>query len=161
MPFSFPTTRLRRLRQFDWTRRLVAENDLSVDDLIWPVFVQSGRDRETPVESMPGVHRFSIDRLVQKAAEAAELGIPAIAIFPETDASLKSDDGSEATNPDNLVCQAVRAVKHSVPQIGIICDVALDPYTSHGHDGVLVDGVVANDESVEILAQQVDGEGGE
>jgi porphobilinogen synthase len=133
----------------------VAENRLSVDDLIWPLFVQSGTERREPVASMPGVERLSIDRLVDAVGTALELGIPAIALFPVTEAEKKSADGEEAVNPENLVCRAVRAVKAAHGDaIGVICDVALDPYTSHGHDGLLRDGYVVNDESIAVLCQQ-------
>ncbi len=150
----YPTTRMRRIRQFDWSRRLVAENRLGVDDLIWPVFVTEGSAQSVDVASMPGVQRHSIDRLVERVKQAADFGIPAIAIFPETDPTLKTDGAEEAWNPDNLVCRAVAAVKSSVPSIGIICDVALDPYTSHGQDGLVRDGFVVNDESVQALCDQ-------
>lgn len=149
-----PVARPRRLRRHPWLRSLVAEHRLSVDDLIWPVFVQPGTDLRTPIPSMPGVERLSIDRLVPAVAAARDLGISAVAIFPVTPSERKTPDGDEATNPENLVCTAVRAVKKAVPDIGVICDVALDPYTSHGHDGVLRDGYVANDETVEILGRQ-------
>ena len=145
---------MRRVRQSDWSRRLVAENKLSVDDLIWPVFVTEGSGESVDVTSMPGVQRHSIDRLVEQVKQAADLGIPAIAIFPETDPSLKTDDAKEAWNPDNLVCRTVAAIKAAVPSIGVICDVALDPYTSHGQDGLVRDGVVVNDESVAALCDQ-------
>ena len=145
---------MRRVRQSDWSRRLVAENKLSVDDLIWPVFVTEGSSESVDVTSMPGVQRHSIDRLVEQVKQAADLGIPAIAIFPETDPSLKTDDAKEAWNPDNLVCRTVAAIKAAVPSIGVICDVALDPYTSHGQDGLVRDGVVVNDESVAALCDQ-------
>ena len=150
----YPTTRMRRVRQSDWSRRLVAENQLSVNDLIWPVFVQPGENQKNPIESMPGVYRMSIDVLLNAVTEAKELGIPAIAIFPETDPANKTDDAKEAFNPDNLVCQTVSAIKSAVPEIGIICDVALDPYTSHGQDGLVRDGIVVNDESVQVLCKQ-------
>lgn len=133
---------------------MVRENSLSPADLIWPVFVASGDGVEKPVGSMPGVSRFSIDKLSEQVAEAAELGIPAIALFPETDPAKKTNNGIEATNAENLVCRAVREISASVPDVGIICDVALDPYTSHGHDGLLKDGVIVNDDSLEILCRQ-------
>ncbi len=150
----YPTTRMRRVRQFDWSRRLVAENRLAVDDLIWPVFVTEGSGESVDVASMPGVQRYSIDRLVEQVKQAADLGIPAIAIFPETDPKLKTEGAEEAWNPDNLVCRAVAAIKAAVPSVGIICDVALDPYTSHGQDGLVRDGEVVNDESVAALCDQ-------
>jgi len=151
---SYPALRMRRLRRHDWTRRLVAENALSPADFIWPVFVIEGDNKREAVSSMPGVERLSVDLLVQAAKEAAQLGIPVIALFPQTPAGLKTDDGREAVNPDNLVCRAVRAIKSAVPQIGVLCDVALDPYTSHGHDGLLRDGDVHNDSTVEMLVRQ-------
>lgn len=144
---------MRRTRRHDWSRRLVAENTLSVDDLVWPLFVVEGSGVRQEIGSMPGVARLSIDLTVEAAQQAADLGIPAIALFPSIDPALKTPDGREATNPDNLVCRAVRAVKKAVPQIGIICDVALDPFNSTGQDGVLKDGCVLNDETVEILAR--------
>jgi len=150
----FPTTRLRRNRQSDWSRRLMAENKLSTDDLIWPVFVQEGRNERTPVASMPGVDRLSVDLFVEAAKQARDLGIPAIAIFPETDPAAKTPDAREAYNPDNLVCRAIQAVKKSVTGIGVLCDVALDPFNSDGHDGIVRDGVILNDESVEALMKQ-------
>src|SRR5262250_2077499 len=142
---QFPRVRLRRNRSHEWIRRLVAENRLDVSDFIWPVFVQEGRGRE-PVAAMPNVDRVSIDVLVDAAGEAAMLGVPAMAIFPVVPPELKTDDGAEACRPENLCNRAIRAVKRAVPQIGIICDVALDPYTSHGHDGLLAEGRILNDE---------------
>ena len=151
---SYPALRMRRLRRHDWTRRLVAETTLSACDFIWPAFVIDGANKREPVASMPGVERLSVDLLVNAAQEAAGLGIPVIALFPQTPAALKTEDGREAVNPDNLVCRAVRAVKSAVPQIGVLCDVALDPYTSHGHDGVVCDSDVHNDATLDILVQQ-------
>jgi porphobilinogen synthase len=151
---SFPALRMRRLRRHGWSRRLVAENTLSPADFIWPIFVIAGENRREPVTAMPGVERLSVDLAAEAAQEAAALGIPVIALFPQTDPALKTEDGSEALNEDNLVCRAVRAIKKKVPEIGVLCDVALDPYTSHGHDGVLDGDYVANDESVEILVRQ-------
>ena len=145
---------MRRVRQFDFTRSMVAEHRLSPDDLIWPVFVQEGSKKKTPIASMPGQFRYSIDELTIAVSEARDLGIPAVAIFPETDSAKKTDDAAEALNPDNLVCRAVRHLKEHVPDIGVICDVALDPYTAHGQDGLVVDGDVANDISVKMLCQQ-------
>ena len=133
---------------------MVAENRLTADDLIWPVFVQDGDNERIPVASMPGVERLTVDLMVEAAAEAAELGIPAIALFPAVPAERKSAQAEEATNPENLVCRSVRAVKAQVPEIGIMCDVALDPYTIHGHDGLMGDGVILNDESIEVLVRQ-------
>jgi porphobilinogen synthase len=145
---------MRRNRQSEWRRRMVREHVLTTDDLIWPLFVVSGDNVRAPVPSMPGVERLSVDQMVREAARAAELTIPCIALFPYTDPGLRDEDGSEALNPDNLVCRAVRAIKREVPDIGILCDVALDPYTSHGHDGLLRDGVVLNDETVAVLVRQ-------
>jgi porphobilinogen synthase len=135
-------------------RRLVAEHRLAVDDLIWPVFVVEGEDRCEPIPTMPGVERLSIDRLLSAVAEAEDLGIPAVAVFPYIDPSLKTVDAREAVNADNLICRAVARVKESHPNIGIICDVALDPFNSDGHDGLVRDGVVLNDETVEVLCEQ-------
>ncbi|QDT63168.1 porphobilinogen synthase [Calycomorphotria hydatis] len=151
---QFPTTRLRRNRRHDWSRRLVSETSLSVNDLILPLFVLEGKGERETIPSMPGVERLSVDLLVETVGEAAELGIPAIALFPKTDPSLKTDDAAEAFNSDNLVCRAVRAIKEAKLPIGVICDVALDPYSSHGQDGLVRDGYVINDESVEALCQQ-------
>lgn len=151
---GFPTTRLRRPRQSDWSRRLVGENVLTTADLIWPIFVVDGENERVPVPSMPGVERYSVDQAVVAAREAHDLGIPALALFPYTADELRSEDAAEALNPDNLVCRAVRAIKDAVPHIGLICDVALDPYTSHGHDGLLVDDRIDNDRSVDVLVAQ-------
>jgi porphobilinogen synthase len=152
---QFPSTRLRRIRRHDWSRRLVAEHQLTVADLIWPLFLNDGKSRREPVPSMPGVERLSIDIAVEAAGTAVELGIPAIALFPATDPARKTPDAAEALNPDNLVCRAVRAVKEAHGEaLGVICDVALDPYTSHGHDGLLRDGYIVNDETVEVLCRQ-------
>ncbi len=151
---SYPATRPRRNRKNDWSRRMVRENNLSVDDLIWPVFIEDGTGKTTEISSMPAVCRHSIDRLIPEVEKAAKAGIPAIALFPQTPQELKSDDGREAMNPDNLICRATRAIKAAVPDIGIICDVALDPYTSHGQDGLLIDGYVDNDQTIDILVKQ-------
>jgi porphobilinogen synthase len=148
------TQRPRRNRKADWSRRLVRENVLTVDDLIWPLFLIEGRTGRQAVTSMPGVERVTVDEAVREAERAAKLGVPAIAVFPYTDPSLRDPDGSEALNPKNLVCRAVRAIKDAVPTIGIVTDVALDPYTSHGHDGLLEDGRILNDETVAVLARQ-------
>lgn len=154
MEAAFPALRMRRLRRHEWTRRLVAKSSLSPSDFIWPLFLIDGSNRREAVASMPGIDRLTVDQALIAAAEAARLGIPAIALFPHTDPALKTADGREALNASNLVCRAVRAIKQAVPEIGVLCDVALDPYTTHGHDGVLVDGHVANDETVEILVRQ-------
>ncbi len=153
-PFEYPNIRMRRNRQNNWVRRMVQENTLGVDDLIWPLFVIEGENQRQAISSMPGVERLSIDLLVEDVARARDLGIPAIALFPNTPDNKRNDTASEAFNPDNLVCRAVRAIKRIVPDIGIICDVALDPYTSHGHDGLLINDEIANDETVEALVRQ-------
>jgi porphobilinogen synthase len=151
---AYPRLRLRRNRRDDWSRRLTAEHRLSAADLIWPVFVHDEPAARAPVASMPGVARLSIPALVDAAGEALQLGIPLIAIFPVTPARRKTPDGDEALNPENLVCRAVRALKQALPAMGLLSDVALDPFTTHGHDGVLRQGDVANDETVEILCRQ-------
>jgi porphobilinogen synthase len=151
---AFPRVRLRRNRRDAWSRRLVAEHVLTPADLIWPVFVHDEPAPRAAIPSMPGVDRLSIPALVDAAGEAQALGIPLIAIFPATPAAWKTSDGDEAVNPDNLVCRAVRAIKKAHPALGVMCDVALDPFTTHGHDGVIRDGYVANDETVEILCRQ-------
>ena len=151
---SFPATRLRRLRASDWSRRLMRESHLAVDDLIWPVFVTEA-DRPEPVPSLPGVMRQTLESIVTAAREAADLGIPVMALFPYTPPEKRSERGEEALNPDNLVCRALRAIKRAVPDIGLLADVALDPYTSHGQDGLLDEtGRIPNDETVGILVEQ-------
>src|SRR5437667_5500302 len=148
------TTRMRRNRKSEWARRMVRENVLPPDDLIWPLFIVDGTNVRVPVASMPGVERLSVDQAVREAVRAAGLDIPCIALFPYTDPMLRDEAGSEALNPDNLVCQAMRAIKKEVPDIGILCDVALDPYTSHGHDGLMRGDEIVNDETVEVLVRQ-------
>jgi len=151
---KFPATRLRRNRFDDATRRLVAENKLSADDLIWPIFIREGGGAPVEVNAMPGVFRTGLDGLAKHVEEAAKLRIPAIALFPVTPPELKNAQGTEALNPDNLICQAARLLKREFPHIALLGDVALDPYTDHGHDGLLVDDYVANDASVAILVRQ-------
>lgn len=152
---SFPNLRPRRMRRDEFSRRLMRESSLRVDDLIYPVFVCEGENQRQPVASMPGVTRLSLDLLIGEAEEAFELGIPAIALFPVTPAEQKSDDAREAYNPDGLVQRTVRALKRAVPELGVITDVALDPYTSHGQDGLVdASGYVTNDETVEVLVKQ-------
>ncbi len=151
---QFPWTRLRRNRRAAWSRRLIRENHLTIDDLIWPVFVVEGTHQEVPVASMPGVTRYSIDVLVREVGKAAELGIPAIAIFPVTPQEKKTPDGEESGNPENLICRAIQAVRDAQIPIGLIADVALDPYTTHGQDGLVRNDYVVNDESVEALCRQ-------
>jgi porphobilinogen synthase len=152
-PLDIPT-RMRRNRRSEWVRRMVREHVLTTDDLIWPLFVTDGEKARVPVSSMPGVERLSIDLAVREAERAARLTIPCIALFPYTEPGLRDETGSEALNPDNLVCRAIAAIKREVPEVGILCDVALDPFTSHGHDGLLRDGVILNDETVAVLVKQ-------
>ena len=152
---KFPAARMRRMRRDAFSRRLMRENRVTPDDLIWPVFIMEGRGERQPVESMPGVFRVSIDELLREAREAASLGIPALALFPSPRAEGKSLDGREAWNPDGLVQRAVAELKSALPELGLICDVALDPYTTHGQDGIIDDsGYVLNDETVEALVRQ-------
>jgi porphobilinogen synthase len=133
---------------------MVRENVLTTDDLIWPLFIVDGQKVRAPIDSMPGVARLSVDEAVGEAVRARELTIPCVALFPYTDPKLRDAEGTEALNPDNLVCRAIRAIKREVPEVGILCDVALDPYTSHGHDGLLRDGAIVNDETVGVLVRQ-------
>jgi porphobilinogen synthase len=153
-PGSFPHTRLRRNRRTEWSRRMVAEHALTPSDFIWPVFIHDGENTRTPIPSMPGAARLTIDLLIEAVGEAKQLGIPAVALFPATDPKKKSPEAEEAINPENLVCRAVRAVKAAHPDIGIVCDVALDPYTSHGQDGLVRNGYVVNDETLVMLQKQ-------
>ena len=148
------TVRPRRNRKAEWARRMVRENVLTTDDLIWPLFLIDGNNKREQIASMPGVERLSVDQAVRDAERAMKLTIPCLALFPYTDPSLRDEEGSEATNPNNLVCQAVRAIKKEFPEIGILCDVALDPFTSHGHDGLISDGKILNDETVAVLVRQ-------
>ncbi|MGL3109006.1 porphobilinogen synthase [Bradyrhizobium sp. BR 1432] len=148
------TVRPRRNRKAEWARRMVRENVLTTDDLIWPLFLIDGSNKREQVASMPGVDRLSVDQAVREVERAMKLTIPCIALFPYTDPSLRDEEGSEATNPNNLVCQAVRAIKKEFPEIGILCDVALDPFTSHGHNGLISDGKILNDETVAVLVRQ-------
>ncbi|HEV2156579.1 porphobilinogen synthase [Bradyrhizobium sp.] len=148
------TIRPRRNRKAEWARRMVRENVLTTDDLIWPLFLIDGNNRREQIASMPGVERLSVDQAVREAERAMKLTIPCLALFPYTDPSLRDEEGSEATNPNNLVCQAVRAIKKEFPEIGVLCDVALDPFTSHGHDGLISDGKILNDETVAVLVRQ-------
>ena len=155
MSVAYPALRLRRSRASAWSRRLHAETVLTPADLIWPVFITEGAGVEEPIASLPGVSRWSVDGIVARAKEARDLGIPCLALFPNTPAPLRTEDGREALNPDNLMCRAIRALKDAVPEVGVLTDVALDPYTSHGHDG-LVDaaGYVVNDDTAELLVAQ-------
>ena len=151
---SFPSTRMRRNRMKKFSRRLISENFLSVNDLIWPLFVTEGSKIKEEVLSMPGVYRNSIDELIKEAGQAIKLGIPAIAIFPQIDSALKNSKGSEAVNENNLICRSIKSIKSEFPELGIITDVALDPFTDHGHDGLLINNEINNDETLKILAQQ-------
>ena len=151
---SYPSTRLRRVRKSDWIRRLVSENRLSVDDLILPIFIKEGRNQIEPIKTMPGVHRYSVDKVNKIVDEATNKGIPMIALFPYTPFKKKNAKGSEALNENNLICRALREIKKRNRNIGIMCDVALDPYTNHGHDGVIHNKDVDNDKTIEILLKQ-------
>jgi porphobilinogen synthase len=154
-PGRFPTTRMRRNRRFAWSRALVREHQLTVNDLIWPVFIRDGKGQQEPVSSMPGVSRLSIDLLVEAVGEAVQLGIPIVALFPATDPAKKTPGAEEAWNPANLVCSAVRAIKKAYgDRIGVLCDVALDPYTSHGQDGLVENDYVVNDPTLDALCKQ-------
>ena len=153
-PGSYPTTRLRRNRKKDWSRRLVQENTLSTNDLIWPIFICEGKNVRETINSMPGVYRHSIDNIEKLIENAINKRIPMIALFPNTENSKKDAKGSEALNKNNLVCKALRLIKKNYKDIGLMCDVALDPYTSHGHDGVLKNNYVDNDETIKILIKQ-------
>src|SRR5690348_17711417 len=155
MSASFPALRMRRGRSSPWIRSMLAEHRLHPSDFIWPLFICEGQGCEEPIGSLPGVSRWSVDRLGAKAKEAADLGIPCIALFPNTPENLRTDRAEEALNRDNLNCRAIRTIKDAVPDIGVLTDVALDPYTSHGHDGMIDElGNVTNDDTVEILVQQ-------
>ncbi|QAY75454.1 porphobilinogen synthase [Sphingosinicella sp. BN140058] len=152
---SFPALRMRRTRANAWSRAMVAEHVLTPSDLIWPLFIAEGSGVEEPITTLPGVSRWSVDRIAERAREARDLGIPCIALFPNTPRELRSDDAREALNPDNLICRAVRAAKEAAPEVGILTDVALDPYTCHGHDGIVDDaGYVLNDRTSGVLVEQ-------
>jgi porphobilinogen synthase len=152
---SYPALRMRRGRSSAWMRAMLAENRLHPSDFIWPLFICDGRDREEPIGALPGVSRWSVDRLGERAREAASLGIPCIALFPNTPEQLRTEDAREALNPDNLICRAIKAIKDAVPDIGVLTDVALDPYTAHGHDGLVDEaGNVINDDTVKVLVDQ-------
>tara|TARA_B100000029_G_scaffold367221_1_gene360670 strand:- start:872 stop:1861 length:990 start_codon:yes stop_codon:yes gene_type:complete len=151
---SYPSVRLRRNRKTDWSRRLVSENNLSTNDLIWPIFLREGKNIKEPVKSMPGVYRYSVDLIESVIEKAINKKIPMVALFPYTSESKKNFKGSEALNKNNLVCKALRLIKKNYNEIGLMCDVALDPYTSHGHDGILKNNYVDNDETIKILIKQ-------
>ena len=151
---EFPSVRMRRNRRFNWLRRIVEENHLTINDLILPIFVKDGMNIKEPINSMPNVHKYSLDRVTEHINEAYSLGVPAIVIFPEINPKLKTKEAHEAINPDNLICKSIRHIVSNFPDLGIICDVALDPFNSDGHDGLLLDNYVVNDSTVEILCQQ-------
>tara|TARA_B100000686_G_C16653233_1_gene896719 strand:- start:222 stop:1226 length:1005 start_codon:yes stop_codon:yes gene_type:complete len=151
---KFPRTRLRRNRQSPWCRNLISETELSVNDLIYPMFVTNGKKITENIKSLPSVKRYSIDIILKKIEEVKKLGIPAIALFPYVEKKLKTFDGKEALNKNNLICKAIKEIKKKFPDLGLICDVALDPYTTHGHDGILRNNCIVNDETIEILSQQ-------
>ena len=151
---SYPATRLRRNRKKDWTRRLVQENTLSTNDLIWPIFICEGRNVKEPIKTMPDIYRYSIDRIERLVEFAIDNKIPMIALFPYIPISKKNYKGSEALNKNNIICKALRLIKKNYKEIGLMCDVALDPYTSHGHDGILKNNYVDNDETLKILVKQ-------
>ena len=152
--FSFPSTRLRRNRMKEFSRKLISENILTTNDLIWPLFVTEGNKIKDKISSMPGIYRNSIDELIKEAEQAVKLKIPAIAIFPHIDTSLKDSEGSNAIDNNNLICRSIKAVKNEFPDLGIITDVALDPFTDHGHDGLVINEEVNNDETLNVLGQQ-------
>ena len=151
---SYPNTRLRRNRKTDWSRRLVRESNLSANDLIWPIFIREGKNIKEPIKTMPGVYRYSLDKIERLVERAISKKIPMIALFPHTETSKKNLKGSEALNKNNLICKALRLIKKNYKEIGLMCDVALDPYTSHGHDGIIKKNYVDNDETIKILIQQ-------
>jgi len=151
---KFPRTRLRRNRQSPWCRNLISETELSINDLILPLFITEGKKIVENINSLPSVKRYSIDTVVKKIEEVKNLNIPAVALFPYVEKKLKTLDGKEALNKNNLICRSIREVKKNFPEIGLICDVALDPYTTHGHDGILKKNYIANDETIEVLSQQ-------
>jgi len=151
---SYPAIRLRRNRKSDWSRRLVSESNLSTNDLIWPIFIREGKNIKEPIKTMPGIYRYTLDKIEKLVEKAIAKRIPMIALFPNTPLSKKNSNGSEALNKNNLVCRALRLIKKSHKEIGLMCDVALDPYTSHGHDGIIKNGSVDNDATVKILVKQ-------
>ena len=151
---SYPNVRLRRNRKAEWSRRLVSENNLSANDLIWPIFIRDGKNIKEPIKTMPGVYRYSLDKIEQLVEKAIHKKIPMMALFPNTQDSKKDLRGSEALNKNNLVCKALRLIKKNYKEIGIMCDVALDPYTNHGHDGIIKKNYVDNDETIKVLIKQ-------
>src|SRR5215217_1329526 len=155
MTASYPALRMRRGRSSPWMRSMLAEHRLHPSDLIWPRFICEGKGCEEPIASLPAVSRWTVDQLGKRAREAADLGIPCIALFPNTPEQLRTEDAGEALNSDNLICRAISAIKDAVPEIGVLTDVALDPYTAHGHDGLIdVAGNVVNDDTVSVLVEQ-------
>jgi len=151
---QFPTTRLRRLRMKEFSRRMISENSLSVNDLIWPLFICEGNNVSDKINSMPGVFRHSIDNVLKEVETAVKLKIPAIALFPQIESALKDETGSQAIDENNLICRTIKSIKQNFPDLGVICDVALDPFTSHGHDGIIVNDIIDNDASLEVLKKQ-------
>ena len=151
---QFPTTRLRRLRMKEFSRRMVSENNLSVNDLIWPLFVCEGSNVAEKINSMPGVFRYSIDNILKELETVAKLKIPAIALFPQIDSALKDENGSQAIDEDNLICRTIKSIKKNFPDLGVICDVALDPFTDHGHDGLVINDIIDNDATLAVLEKQ-------
>ena len=151
---SYPSVRLRRNRKSEWCRKLVSENNLSPSDLIWPIFIREGKNLKEPIKSMPGVYRYTLDKIEKLVERALEKKIPMIALFPYTSSSKKNYRGSEALNKNNLICKALKLIKKNFDEIGLMCDVALDPYTSHGHDGIIKNNYVDNDETIKILIKQ-------
>jgi porphobilinogen synthase len=151
---NFPSTRLRRLRMKEFSRRMVSENNLSVDDLIWPLFVCEGNNVAEKINSMPGVFRYSIDNILKELETVAKLRIPAIALFPQIDNALKDENGTQAIDENNLICRTIKSIKKNFPDLGIICDVALDPFTNHGHDGLVINDIVDNDATLTVLEKQ-------
>ena len=151
---NFPSTRLRRLRMKEFSRRMVSENNLSVDDLIWPLFVCEGSNVAEKINSMPGVFRYSIDNILKELETVAKLRIPAIALFPQIDNALKDENGSQAIDENNLICRTIKSIKKNFPDLGVICDVALDPFTNHGHDGLVINDIVDNDATLAVLEKQ-------
>ena len=151
---QFPSTRLRRLRMKDFSRRMISENTLSVNDLIWPIFVCEGNNIADEINSMPGVFRYSIDNILKELENVVNLRIPAVALFPQIDHALKDENGSQAIDENNLICRTIKAIKQNFPDLGVICDVALDPYTNHGHDGIIIDDIIHNDATLDILEKQ-------
>ncbi len=151
---QFPTTRLRRLRMKDFSRRMISENNLTVNDLIWPIFVCEGNNIADKINSMPGVFRYSIDNILKELETVVKLKIPAIALFPQIDSALKNEEGSQAIDENNLICRTIRSIKKQFPDLGVICDVALDPFTDHGHDGLIVNDIVDNDATLKVLEKQ-------